>query len=467
MDYRQESHRQRGLFANDSSSNASLWPFSMLQARDILGGSRLSVSNKLKSPSYTESNKAGEMSILGNLYQTRALNSNNPEFIRLFGGVVSTSAGVDVTPQSALAHAAVYACIKILSEVLASLPRHLIQRTEQGKQVNDVHNVSQLLSRSGQANDLITSSEFVGVMQGWAALRGNAFAEIETRGGRPTALFPIHPDNVTINHMDNRTVSYTIQTKSGSQILPMSRIFHLRGQSLGDGVVGLSPIAASRETFGRVLATNQFSGAFYANGMFPSGIVEFPRKLDKESKQLLAEQIASAHGGSANAGKTPIFDNGMTWKSVGINAEDAQMIEVMKFGVEEVARIFRIPLHLLQSLDSMTFNNVEQLGIDFVTYGLMPWITRWEDAINRSLLTAAERTILFMRFNVNALLRGDIKTRSEFYTNGIMAGWLEPNEVRDLEDLNAREDAEGLRTQLNMGLSSNLNSEPEEVSTNV
>ncbi len=293
-----------------------------------------------------------------------------------------------------------------------------------------------------------TSLEFRKLLQSHLCLRGNGYAEKIRPGGR-LELIPIHPDTCTPKMSDSGVITYEVQTQEQRRTLPQNKILHLRGIG-SNGLVGLSPIEICRDAIGAGMAVQQYGSRFFMNNARPSGIIEYPGVMqDKEEIAAFKKSWQEAQTG-ANQHKTAVLERGMTYKPIGISNEDSQFLETRKFSVEEIARIYRIPMHLLQSLDKSSFNNISHQSMEFLTYTMIPWFRRWESVLARDLLTAEERTEYFFEFLVDGFLRGDIQTRYNAYTKGRQWGWLSPNDVRRMENMNPIDGGDEYLTPLNM-----------------
>lgn len=366
-----------------------------------------------------------------------------------FGGGTS-AAGVTVTADSARRITAVWAAIKIISESVASLPCFVYQRRPDGKGKDRLTKNPLHALLHDQPNPWQTSFEWREMMQGHLCLRGNAYSEIlyDGRGGI-RALIPRHPDRMRVYDLTQEQIGeqplvYEYVPSSGpSRFLFHDEVLHLKGLS-DDGLVGLSPIAEFRETFGLSIGTESYAARFFGNYANPGGVLTHPKTLSRDAVVRLREQWEQKHQGVENAHKVAVLEEGLTWQAIGINPKDSQLIDSRKFSVSEIARIFRVPPHMLADLDRATFSNIEQQSIEFVVHSLRPWLVRWEQRLALALLTPKERTDgLFIEFNVDGLLRGDIKSRYDAYAVGRQWGWLSPNDVRGLENMNPRDDDDG------------------------
>lgn len=344
------------------------------------------------------------------------------------------NSGVRVDEESSMRTSAVYACVKILAETVASLPLHLYKKGTNGKnEFADQHPLFSCLYET--PNDEMTSFEFREIMMTSLLLYGNAYARIIRKQGHVTELWYLKPQYMTVER-DTITgkikYTYSDDITNKTYVYKPNQIFHIKGLSI-DGVKGLSPIAQAREAVGLSLATEEYGAKFFGNGARPGGVLEHPGILKDPEK--LRESWNQVYQGTRNSHKVAVLEEGMKYHSIGIAPEDAQFLETRKYQVNEICRIFRVPPHLVGDLERATFSNIEHQSIEFVQHTIRPWIVRWEQAIARALLSAEERTIYFARFNVDGLLRGDYKSRMEGYAVGRQNGWLSTNDIRKLEDL--------------------------------
>jgi HK97 family phage portal protein len=334
---------------------------------------------------------------------------------------------------------AVYACVRVLAESIASLPLHVYRRSGSGNQERaEDHPLYFLLH--DEPNPEMTSYTLRETMMVHILLYGNSYAQILRNGrGEAVGLYPLLPNRMSIER-DEKTgqlfyrytrVTQEPPTMEGSTVvLPTEEVLHIPGLSM-DGLVGLTPIAACLNAVGAGLAADEYSSRYYANGAAPLGILETPTLI--KNPELLRQSWNEAFGGSRNAGKVAVLEQGVTFKPVSLSPQDSQLLETRRFSVEEICRIFRVPPHMVQNLERATFNNIEQMSLDFVMYSLMPYLKRWEQSMSRALLSREEKKTLEIRFNVDGLLRGDYKSRMEGYSVGINNGFLCPNDVRELE----------------------------------
>lgn len=363
-----------------------------------------------------------------------------------FGQSIS---GKNVNEQTAMQLSTVFACVRVLSESVASLPLHVYEKDANGnrKKAED-SNLYFLLH--DEPNDEMSSYSFRETMMMHLLLYGNAYAQILRNGrGEVLGLYPLLPNRITMERDDNGRLFYRYirydpveppKSKETTVILDASQVLHIPGLSM-DGLVGLSPIAACRNAIGSGLAADEYSGKYFSNGAAPMGVLEHPGLIKDPEK--LRESWNAAYGGSHNAGKVAILEEGLKFAPISVSPQDAQLLETRKFSVTEICRIFRVPPHLVQDLERATFSNIEQQSLDFVMYSLMPYLTRWEQALTKSLLSREEKKKFEIRFNVDALLRGSHKERYDAYAQGVNNGFLCPNDIRKLENLDLIPDEEG------------------------
>lgn len=362
--------------------------------------------------------------------------------VSAFGGRRSAS-GQSVTADSALTNTAVWNAVRILSGAIAGLPLILYERRPDGGKERAVnHPLYSLLHDA--PTDRLTSFEWREMLAGHLELRGNAYAYIEhDRRGVVTALLPLHPDRMSLLVAPDDTLWYKYQPRVGPQItFKEEEILHFRGFS-SDGYVGKGPIEVAREAIGVAMAAEEHTAKFYANDATPGGILKHKGKLTQEAYDRLKKSWDARFGGSGNAWKAAILEEGMEWTSMTMSRKDAQYIETRKFQIEEIARIFDIPPHMLKSMDRATFTNIEHQGIEFVIWALRGRLVRIEQRLNKSLLLESEQKRYFFEFLVDGLLRGDMKTRYEAYNLGRNGGWFSVDDIREIENMNPLPNGQG------------------------
>jgi HK97 family phage portal protein len=359
-------------------------------------------------------------------------------------GGFPTTTGIDINDSSAMGVMAVYAAVRLLSETIGSLPGHVMRETDAGKEKALTHPLYTILH--DQANPEQTAMEWRETAMCHLLLRGNHFSEKQRDGaGRIVALWPIHPDRVRIEREGQAgPLVYLVKVPPQNTEIRLSadRILHLRGLG-SNGVTGFSPLAVGRQAIALALAAQEYGARLFKNDTKPGGVLEHPSKLSKPAYDRLKASIEQEHQGLTNAHRMMILEEGMTWHQIGINPDDAQFLESRRFSVTEVARLFNVPPHLLRDLERATFSNIEHQGIDFVVNSLRPWLVRLEQRLKIELLSDSDRVTHFIKFNVDGLLRGDIKTRFDAYQVAKQNGWMNADEIRELEDLNPIPDGHG------------------------
>ena len=360
-----------------------------------------------------------------------------------------TSSGMRVTPDASLRLSAVYACVRILSETMASLPIVLYRkRADGGKERVTDHWLHTLLCR--RPNRYQNPFEWREMLQGHLALRGNAYNQIITNPrGEIMELIPIHPDRVRMELLRSGEFRYRVTDRFGDElVLPSGDVWHLKGLS-SDGLMGMSPIELARESLGMALAAQDYGARFFANDAKPTGgWIEFPGSFkDAEAKKVFRESYQAAQSG-ANRGKGLVLENGMKFHEVGVTNKDAQFLELRKFQITDIARLFRVPPHMIADLDRATFSNIEQQSLEFVMHTMTPWAERWEASIGAELLLDGDE--LEVEFDFANLMRGDAASRSAYYQSGIQNGWLTRNEARVAENLNPLDGLDEPLRPLNM-----------------
>lgn len=351
-----------------------------------------------------------------------------------------TTAGKAVTERSAMQMTAVYSCVRILAEAVAGLPLHVYRYSDSGGKEKAVeHPLYRLLH--DEPNPEMSSFVFRETLMTHLLLWGNAYAQIIRNGkGEIVALYPLMANKMSVDRDENGQLYYRY-TKSPDEapIMPNNTVvllprdvLHIPGLGF-DGLVGYSPIAMAKNAIGLAIATEEYGAKFFANGAAPSGVLEHPGTIKDPTK--VREAWQSQFGGSSNSGKVAVLEEGMKYTPISISPEQAQFLETRKFQINEIARIFRVPPHMVGDLDKSSFSNIEQQSLEFVKYTLDPWVMRWEQSIQRSLFTPNEKKNYFVKFNVEGLLRGDYQSRMQGYATARQNGWMSANDIRELENL--------------------------------
>ena len=359
-----------------------------------------------------------------------------------------STAGKRVNERTAMQMTAVYSCVRILSEAVAGLPLQFYRYTEAGGKEKAVGHPLYFLLHD-EPNPEMTSFVFRETLMSHLLLWGNAYAQIIRNGrGEVIALYPLMADRMEVGrdrdgrlYYEYRMSAEDVPTMTGSCVrLAPSDILHIPGLGF-DGLVGYSPIAMAKNAIGMAIACEEYGAKFFANGAAPSGVLEHPGTIKDPSR--VRESWQSTFGGSGNANKVAVLEEGMKYTPISISPEQAQFLETRKFQLDEIARIFRVPPHMIGDLEKSSFNNIEQQSLEFVKYTLDPWVSRWEQAMVRSLLSAEEKKKYFVKFNVDGLLRGDYQSRMNGYATARQNGWMSANDIRELENLDRIPEEQG------------------------
>ena len=348
--------------------------------------------------------------------------------------------GKSVTPTSAIQVSAVYACVRVIAETVASLPLHVYEATDTGSRKAGEHPLYRLLH--DEPNAEMTSFVWRETMLSHLLLYGNSYCQI-IRSGRSgiIGLYPLLPDRMAVDRDSKGKLTYTYTTSDGKlAYLAPEDVLHIPGLGF-DGLVGYSPIAMAKNAIGMAIACEEYGAKFFANGATPGGILEHPGVV--KDPERVRESWNSAFGGSSNANKVAVLEEGMKYTPISISPEQAQFLETRKFQINEIARIFRIPPHMIGDLEKSSFSNIEQQSLEFVKYTLDPWVCRWEQSMQRALLSPDEKKNYFFKFNVDGLLRGDYQSRMNGYAVGRQNGWMSANDIRELENLDRIPEEEG------------------------
>ncbi|MDW7659232.1 MAG: phage portal protein [Bacillota bacterium] len=372
------------------------------------------------------------MSIINRIFKARDKPTNTlpgSTYSFFFG---STTSGKTVNERTALQTTAVYACVRILAETIASLPLHTYRYTDRGKEKALEHPLYYLLHN--EPNSEMTSFVFRETLMSHLLLWGNAYAQIIRDGrGQVLALYPLLPDKMTVDRAAGGEIIYQYRTDRGMYFLRRDEVLHIPGLGF-DGLIGYSPVAMAKNAIGMAIATEEYGASFFANGANPGGVLEHPGVV-KDPKRV-RESWNAVYQGSSNAHRVAVLEEGMKFQAIGIPPEQAQFLETRKFQINEIARVFRIPPHMLADLEKSSFSNIEQQSLEFVKYTLDPWVIRWEMSIQKALFSTAEKQQYFVRFNLDGLLRGDYASRMTGYATGRQNGWLSSNDIRELENMN-------------------------------
>lgn len=349
----------------------------------------------------------------------------------------NSSSNKIVTERSSMQVAAVYACVRVLAEGVAQLPLHLYRYTGEGSKEKAIdHPLYSLLHDA--PNPEMSSFVFRETLMTHLLLWGNAYAQIIRNGkGEVVALYPLMPNRMNVDRDEHQNLyyEYTVSADDAPKVkketLKPSEVLHIPGLGF-DGLVGYSPIAVAKNAIGMTIACEEYGAKFFANGATPGGILEHPGVI-KDPEAVRDAWNKGFSGDSAH--KVAVLEEGMKYTPISISPDEAQFLDTRKFQIDEIARIFRIPPHLIGDMEHSTFSNIEQQSLEFVTYTLQPWLVRWEQGIHRALLSENERKNYFAKFNVDGLLRGDYQSRMNGYATARQNGWMSANDIRELENL--------------------------------
>ena len=386
------------------------------------------------------------MGILNGLFRSRDKPTDRTagsSYSFFLGG---TSSGKYVTERSAMQMTAVYCCVRILSEAVASLPLQFYRYTDDGGKEKAVDHPLYFLLHD-EPNPEMTSFIFRETQMTHLLLWGNAYSQIIRNGkGEVVAMYPLMPDRMKVDRDEHGRLYYEYTVYDADDVdgrkgtnkvgrtvrLQPHDVLHIPGLGF-DGLVGYSPIAMAKNAIGLAIATEEYGSKFFANGAAPSGVLEHPGTIKDPSK--VRESWQATFGGSGNANKIAVLEEGMKYTPISISPEQAQFLETRKFQIDEIAMIFRVPPHMIGDLEKSSFNNIEQQSLEFVKYTLDPWVSRWEQAMVRALLTPDEKKKYFFKFIVDGLLRGDYQSRMNGYATARQNGWMSANDIRELENL--------------------------------
>ena len=380
------------------------------------------------------------MTIFSGLFKSRDKPTNRTPGSAYSFFLGGTTSGKAVTERTAMQMTAVYSCVRVLAEAVAGLPLHLYRvRDDGGKEKALDHPLYRLLH--DEPNPEMSSFVFRETLMTHLLLWGNAYAQIIRNGKNEiVALYPLMPNKMTVDRDANGQLYYSydrgsdeaIRDDRSTVILHPSDVLHIPGLGF-DGLVGYSPIAMAKNAIGMAIACEEYGAKFFANGAAPGGVLEHPGTL--KDPQRIRESWQAAFGGSSNSNKVAVLEEGLKYTPIAISPEQAQFLETRKFQINEIARIFRVPPHMVGDLEKSSFSNIEQQSLEFVKYTLDPWVIRWEQSITRALLSHEDKSRYFVKFNLEGLLRGDYQSRMNGYAIGRQNGWMSANDIRELENL--------------------------------
>ncbi|MDD5356519.1 MAG: phage portal protein, partial [Candidatus Omnitrophica bacterium] len=341
----------------------------------------------------------------------------------------SSDAGIAVNNDVALNYTAYWSCVRLLSETLASLPCVLYEKLDtKGKNKATEHSLFRLLHDEPNP-EMDSFSYFETLMYHLVSANGNCYSYIDWNNDLTIKyLWIMNPDRTQKARDDNGEIVFKYQTeKAGQIILPAYRVWHIPGFGY-DGLKGYTPLTYMRNQIGLGVAAEKMGSKLFSNGLTIGGVLEHPGKMSIEAQNKFKASIEKGYQGVEKAHRLLVLEEGMKYNKTNIQPDDAQWLETRKFQRNEIASFFRVPPHMIGDLERATFSNIEHQGIEFAMYTMRPWLVRWERAANRQLLLPTEKDNYFIKFTIDALLRGDTLTRYQAYSSAINWGWMNRNE---------------------------------------
>ena len=378
-----------------------------------------------------------------NIFTTekRAGNYFDPKNFTSLGG-----SGITVNKDTALTFSAVWAAVRILSESVAQLPIQLVERAENGDKINRTDHFLYKVIHN-KPNEFMTNYTFIQKIMYDLCVSGNSYVRIERNGsGRPTALHPLNISDVEIKEYEGRYYYYDNNT---GESLEYEEVLHFKIMSQ-DGLIGTSPIDTCANSISWGLGLEQYGNSYFQNGAKLSGVLQTDRALSTEAIDRLRNSFDMNYSKIGDSNKTMILEEGLKFTGISLSNEASQFLSSRQFSIEEIARIFNIPPHLLRDLSKSSFNNIQEQSREFVQYSLMPYLAMIEQEMTCKLFKKNEQGKLFIEFNTNALLRGNPKERADYYRTMLNIGAMSINEIRQKENMNVVENGDNLFMQLNM-----------------
>lgn len=351
-----------------------------------------------------------------------------------------------VSPETALTFSAVWAAMRLLSESISTLPVGVFRRENNGDNIEVVSDLSFLVKyQPNSYQNKITFYEKI-IMD--MLSDGNSYVQIvRNRNGRVLQLLPLNYGDVETYTLDKKL--YYSDEKSG-ETHDSENILHFKMITGPDGITGLSPIEQCKNAIGWGMDVQEYSSTFFKNGGKLSGILESDRALSEQAIDRLRNSFNKNYGTLSGSNQTAVLEEGLKYKSISVTPDQAQFLASRQFSIQEVARIFGLPPHLLKDLSASSFNNIEMQSQEFVSYSLMPYISKIELEMSLKLFRRNAIGREYIKFNVNGLLRGNVKDRADYYKTAITNGWMSINEVRQKEDLNKIDSGDENYLQMNM-----------------
>ncbi|HFF7184641.1 TPA: phage portal protein [Enterobacter hormaechei] len=367
----------------------------------------------------------------------------------------TSSSGKVVTADKAIQLSAVWACVRLLSESISTLPLKIYVRQPDGsrKAATD-HPAYSILCR--RPNSEMTPSRFMLMVVASICLRGNAFIEKKFIANRLVSLVPLLPQNMVVKRLTTGALEYKYTENGNERVIPVKNIMHIRGFGL-DGVCGMMPMKTGRDVIGSAMAVEESAAKIFEQGLQSSGFLSADNALTDDQRERLRGYMASFTG-SKNAGKIMVLEGGLKYQGVTMNPEDAQMLESRAFSIEEICRWFRVPPFMVghTTKQSSWASSLEGMNLQFLTHTLRPLLVNIEQEIGRCLLDSDDE--VFAEFSVEGLLRADSAGRAAYYTSALQNGWMSRNDVRRLENMPPIEGGDIYTVQLNLTQLKNLES---------
>lgn len=367
----------------------------------------------------------------------------------------TSSSGKVVTADKAIQLSAVWACVRLLSESISTLPLKIYVRQPDGsrKAATD-HPAYSILCR--RPNSEMTPSRFMLMVVASICLRGNAFIEKKFIANRLVSLVPLLPQNMVVKRLTTGALEYKYTENGSERVIPVKNVMHIRGFGL-DGVCGMMPMKTGRDVIGSAMAVEESAAKIFEQGLQSSGFLTAEQALNDEQRERLREYMAKFTG-SKNAGKIMVLEGGLKYQGVTMNPEDAQMLESRAFSIEEICRWFRVPPFMVghTTKQSSWASSLEGMNLQFLTHTLRPLLVNIEQEIGRCLLDSDDE--VFAEFSVEGLLRADSAGRAAYYTSALQNGWMSRNDVRRLENMPPIEGGDIYTVQLNLTQLKNLES---------
>ncbi len=365
-----------------------------------------------------------------------------------FQGGAETNAGVRVDEGTAVNFSAVFNAITILSGVVMQLPFQLFKRISDNDRERAIGHPAEKFG-SLKVNPKMTASRFRQTAQHHLLTWGNFYAQkIYDRGGRIIELYPLRPDKMKVERRNGKTIYEYTKTDGTPYILKDWEILHLPGLGF-DGIMGYSIVTLARESIGLGMAMEEYQSRFYGQGTHPGIILKHPGKMKEGTKEQLKKDMTDKYSGLGKTHKVMVIEDGMEIEQLDMKLTDAEFLASKKFTVDEIARWFNMPPHMLKNMDRATFSNIEHQSIEFVQYTMGPWFTLWEDEFSSQIL-GDDWGEYYFEYIVDALLRGDTTARYEAYNKAILSGIMTPNEARRRENLPTHKNGDILLVPLNM-----------------